>query len=87
MITNVLIDILYAFVLGISLVVASFGTVSDNNNITSSIVIFKTYYNSLTEYIPIGTLIAIIAFELTFEAVYFIYKLVRWGYRKVPGIT
>jgi hypothetical protein len=87
MITDFLIDILYTFTSGIAFVVASFGTVSDNNAITTSIVTFKSYYNALNLYLPIDTIIAIIAFDLLFEGIYFIYKLVRWGYRKVPGIT
>jgi len=87
MITTFILDIFYGFAYGISLVVASFGTVSDNNLITTSIVTLKTYYNSLNAYIPIDTIIAIVAFDLAFEGIYFIYKLVRWGYRKVPGIS
>lgn len=87
MITGFLLDIVYVFVQGISLIVASFGTVSNNNAITTSIVTFKTYYNSVNAYLPIDTILAIVAFDLAFEGIYFIYKLVRWGYRKVPGVT
>ncbi len=87
MITTFLLDIMYSFSYGISLVVASFGTVGDNNAITTSIVTLKTYYNSLNEYIPIDTLMLIVAFDLAFEGIYFVYKLIRWGYRKVPGVT
>jgi len=87
MITKFLIDIAYGFSYTMSLVVSSFGTVSPNNLLTSAIVVTKTYYNSLNAYLPIDTLIAIIAFDLAFEGIYFTYKLIRWGYRKVPGIT
>jgi len=87
MIIDAILNIFYQFARAISFVVASFGTVSDNNAITSSIVTFKTYYNSLNEYLPISTIVSIVAFVLAFESVYFIYKLIRWGYRKVPGIS
>lgn len=87
MITTFIIEIFYTFAYGVSLVVASFGEVSNNNAITTSIVTLKTYYNSVNAYIPISTILAIIAFDLVFEGIYFVYKLVRWGYRKVPGIT
>lgn len=87
MITKFILDIFYTFAYGISLVVASFGTVSNNNTITDSIVTLKTYYNSLNAYVPIDTLMAIIVFDLAFEGSYFLYKLVRWGYKKVPGIS
>lgn len=87
MITTILLDIFYGFVYGVSLVVASFGTVSDNNSITESITTMKTYYMSLNEYLPLDTILAIVAFSLTFEGSVFLYKLVRWGYRKVPMIS
>jgi hypothetical protein len=87
MITTFILDILYKFVVGITTVIASFGTVSDNNAVTTSIVSLKTYYVSLNAYIPIDTIVAIVAFVLAFEGIYFLYKLIRWGYRKVPGIS
>jgi len=87
MISGLFIDLIYGFVYAISRVVSSFGDVSANNAITTSIVTFKTYYNSVNAYIPVDTILLIVAFDLAFEGVYFLYKLVRWGYRKVPGIT
>jgi hypothetical protein len=87
MVTKFLLDIVYGFSYAISLVVAQFGEVSENNSVTTSIVTLKTYYNSLNEYVPIDTILATVAFSLAFEGIYFIYKLVRWGYRKVPGIS
>jgi len=87
MITNGILDIVYAFVWGISRLVGSFGEVSENNAITTSLVNMKSYYTSLNDYVPLDTILAIVAFSLAFEALYFTYKLIRWGYRKVPGIT
>jgi hypothetical protein len=87
MVTKFILDIVYGFVLGITFVLASFGTVSDNNAVTTSIVTLKTYYTSLNAYLPIDTIVAIIAFALLFETSFFIYKLVRWGYRKIPMIS
>ena len=87
MITDLILQIFYGFSYGISLVVASFGEVSSSNAITSSILTFKTYYMSLNEFIPLDTIVTIIAFDLIFESAVFLYKLVRWGYRKVPGIS
>lgn len=87
MITTLILNLFYGFAYGISLVVSSFGDVSSNNAITTSITAFKTYYMSVNAYIPIDTIVTIVAFDLAFEAVVFLYKLVRWGYQKVPGIT
>jgi hypothetical protein len=87
MITTAFLNIIYGFVWTISLTVSSFGTVTSNNAITTSIVAFKTYYNSLNLYFPLDTILAIVAFDLVFEGAVFLYKLVRWGYRKVPMIS
>jgi len=87
MITNLILQIFYSFAYGISLIVSSFGEVSTNNAITTSVTAFKTYYMSVNAYIPIDTIVTIIAFDLAFEATVFLYKLVRWGYTKVPGIS
>ena len=87
MITTALLNLVYFFVLGIVSVISSLGEVSTNNAVTSSIITLKTYYTSLNSYIPIDTIVAIIAFDLAFEAVYLTYKLIRWAYQKVPTIN
>ncbi len=84
---TIILNILYFFALGITFIISGFGDVQANNAISSGITAMATYYNSLDEYLPITTLVAIIAFDLIFELSVFIYKLVRWGYQKVPGIT
>lgn len=87
MITTILLNIFYLFALGITVIVSNFGDVSESSQIATGLSEMAKYYVSLNEYLPIDTLLAIIAFDLIFEASVFIYKLVRWGYQKVPGIT
>lgn len=87
MIVGFLLNIVYYFVYGVSLVVSQFGDAPDNSAITTSITTLKTYYMSLNAYFPLDTIIAIVGFSLVFEGIVFIYKLIRWGYQKVPGIS
>jgi len=87
MIADAFINTIYAFVYVISLAVSSFGTVSENNAITESITAIKSYYISLNDIYPIDVILAIVAFELAFEGTVFLYKMLRWAYQKVPGIT
>jgi len=87
MIVTALLNIVYVFVLGITTVIAQFGEVSTNNSITSAVVSFKTYYTSLDAFLPLTTLVAIIAFDLAFEGAVFLYKMIRWAYQKVPMIN
>lgn len=87
MIVTALLNVVYVFVLGITTVIAQFGDVSANNSITSAVVALKSYYTSLDAFLPLGTIIAIIAFDMAFEGIVFTYKLIRWAYQKVPGIS
>jgi len=87
MITTILLNIVYVFALGITSIISTFGDVSQESAITTGIATMVNYYTSLSEYLPINALVAIIAFDVGFELAVFIYKLVRWGYQKVPSIT
>lgn len=87
MIVTALLNIVYVFVLGITTLIAQFGEVSTNNSITTAIVSFKTYYTSLDAFLPLTTIVAIIAFDLAFEGAVFLYKMIRWAYQKVPMIN
>lgn len=87
MITDALLGMLLGF---LNLVLSFFTTQADvplNNSITSAVTVASGYYHALDAFLPFGTIFAIIAFDLTFEGVYFIYKLVRWAYQKVPMIN
>jgi len=87
MIVTIILNILYFFAYGITTVISSFGDVTANNAISEGIALMAGYYISLDEYLPITTLVAIVAFDLVFELAVFVYKLVRWGYQKVPGVS
>lgn len=87
MITNFILNVVYIFVLGITQLLSSFGEVPLNNSLTTSIITLKTFYMSLNAFIPLETIAAIIAFDLAFEGIYVLYKLIRWGYQKVPMVN
>ena len=87
MIFTALLNTIYIFVLGITTVISHFGDVSETNSITNAIVSLKGYYTSLDAFLPLSTIVAIIAFDLAFEGAVFLYKMVRWAYQKVPMIN
>lgn len=87
MITDTLLNLLLAF---INAIVSFFTTQADvpgSNFLTTSITTAAGYYSAMNILFPFSTLFAIIAFELTFEGIFFIYKLIRWAYQKVPGVN
>jgi len=87
MITDALLSILYAFV---SFIAGFFTVQADvpiTNTLTTAITTAAGYFNAMNFIFPFTTIFAIIVFELTFEGIFFIYKLIRWGYSKVPGVN
>lgn len=87
MLTDLFLTLVYEFVSLIARVVSNWGTVSSDNAIASSILAIKSYYLALSDFIPVLTIVAIVVFILVFEGIYGTYKLVRWGYQKIPGIN
>lgn len=87
MITNALLGILLAFINAIASFFTAQADVPASNLLASSITTAAGYYSAMNIIFPFSTLFAIVAFELTFEGLFFIYKLIRWAYQKVPGIN
>jgi len=87
MIVDALLAILFLFVRLVTSIFTIQADVPINNFLTTSIAAAAGYYSAMNAFFPFGTLFAIIAFDLTFEGIFFIYKLIRWGYQKVPGVN
>jgi hypothetical protein len=87
MITVILLNIVFVFVSGILIIFRTFGTVSADSNISAGITAISQYITPLNAILPIDTIVAILVFELVFESLYFTYKLIKWGYQKVPMIN
>ncbi len=87
MITDILLNIVFSFINLLIGIFRAFGTVSPEGAITTGIATISSYLVPLNAILPLGTIILIILFELTFELLYFTYKLIRWGYSKVPGVN
>lgn len=87
MITDALLNLIYFFVSGIVLIFSAFGDVTVSASITSGIEAIKPYYIALEGILPIATILSIIAFDVVFEGSLLLYRLIRWGYQKVPGIN
>ena len=87
MIVDTLLEFVYVFVAGIASLVSLFGDVVPNPTIGVAFSTMTSYYAAINAYLPVDTLLAILAFDLIFEASYLSYKLLKWAYSKVPGIT
>lgn len=87
MIIDIILNIVFLFVDGIIYIFRQFGTVSENSDIVAGINEISSYLSPLNDILPIDTIVAILVFELIFEGLYLTYKLIRWGYTKVPLIN
>lgn len=87
MITDALLGILLAFINGIASYFTMQADVPISNLLTTSITTAAGYYSAMNILFPFDTLFAIVAFELVFEGIFFVYKLIRWAYQKVPGVN
>jgi hypothetical protein len=87
MIIDILLNILFLFINTITNLFRVFGTVGLNNDFSNGIAAFSSYITPLAAVLPISTIFAIILFEVAFESLYFLYKLIKWGYSKVPGVN
>lgn len=87
MITNALLSLLITFLNGVFSFFTTQADVPISNGITSAVVAGSTYYTAMNQFFPFSAIFAIIAFDLLFETIYFTFKLIRFGYRKIPGIS
>jgi len=88
MITGALINIVYAFVYGITAVFRLASDVSLPSGVTSSISTASQYISSINNFFPVYELtVALIGIFLVYETAYFAYKLITWVIRKIPTIS
>lgn len=87
MIFDFILNIVFAV---LSLVISPFSLLPDVSlpvDLLASLGAIKPYYASLASIMPIGTLIAIIAIEVIVDGSILTYRLIRWGYQKLPFIN
>jgi hypothetical protein len=87
MIADILLNIVFIFVNAIVSALSLLGTVSEDSAIANGIETITGYLAPVNAVIPIDTIVLIILFDLTFESLYLIYKGIKWGYSKVPGVN
>ena len=86
MIFTAILDLLYNalyFICGYFLRLAD---VSMTSAVSTSIATASSYYAALNSYLPLDTAITIVLFDIAFETSFFVYKMIRWGYKKIPMI-
>jgi len=86
MIVTAFLNALYFVIHGVALLFIVQPDVAIGSDFSGAITNVAAYYSALDVIFPMPVLLGIVAFDTTFEGAYLFYKLVRWGYQKIPGI-
>ena len=84
MITNAILIIIFAFLALVSSPLRLLSDVSLSSNITNSLAQVGGYFNPITGFLPITTLLTIFASVLIIEGFVFAYKTLMWVIRRIP---
>lgn len=87
MIITALLTLIGLFLNGILAILSHAADVGDIPLLTNAVATVASLYAGLALIFPFSTMWAIIAIDIGFEAGYFVYKGIRWAYRKIPGIS
>jgi len=87
MITQGLLFVLYAFLFVVTSPLRLAADVTSNSTIVSSIVTANGYLNSIPFAYTLASILGALAVLTAFEVAYYGYKIIRWVYQKIPGIT
>lgn len=84
MITETILFLIYGFIYIITSPLRLFNDVSLNNNITTSIATVSNNITSLSNYIPLTTILIVFGIVLVIEKYNAIYKGVMWLIKRLP---
>jgi hypothetical protein len=87
MITTAILNLLYVV---LTLVLSPFSALPDATlptGITSGIANASSYLSILSIIVPVADLLIVLGSVLAIEGGIFTFKVIRWAYRKIPGIN
>lgn len=87
MILDFILNVVYIVLRAISSPLLLLPDVSLDGSIMSSIITFSEMLAGLNGFLPITTLLIIFGLALAVESALFIYRIVMWIIRKIPGVS
>lgn len=89
MLTNALLYLIAGWVGTFGLTLFAFGDISANSSVVSAISTAQGYLHVAYNVLPSTTTAVIACFGvlIAFEISLTVYRLIKWGYSKIPGIT
>lgn len=86
-IINTILYALYGFLSIVASPLLLLPDVSLPSQFTTALSSASTYISALNTYLPISDILTLLFLVIAYELAYATYKLIKWGYNKIPGIT
>ncbi len=86
MIVNAFLGVISNWIQGVASLLPAANTSLDAS-IATSVSVTNALYASISAYTPMQTLLVCFGSVLVFEGTYAAYKLIKWAYTKIPGIS
>jgi hypothetical protein len=87
MITSIILTLVYYFIYAVISPLLLFADVSLPAAVSNAITTAGGYIGIFSVIIPAGDLLTIVALVISIEAVVFFYRIIRWIYNKIPGVS
>jgi hypothetical protein len=84
MITSGFLYLIYGFLYVITAPLRAFSDIVLSSDITGTISTISAYLSAANAFVPIDTLLAILAIEISVEVSVFLYKTIMWIARRFP---
>jgi hypothetical protein len=84
MIGSLVLYIIYLFVWGVTSPLRLLSDVSLSTDLTASVSQIGGYLTSLTQFLPVSTIISIMGLIVVVEGGIFLYKGIMWVVRRIP---
>ena len=84
MITDAFLQLIYLILYALTAPLRAFSDVALPANVASSITTASTYFSALNEFLPVSTMVSVLAAILVIEAALFLYKAIMWLLKRFP---
>jgi len=87
MITTTILYIVVMFLYGITAPLRLFSDVSLNTGFGAAITYINGFLAPADKFLPISTLLTVFAAVVAIEVIVASYKIIKWVYKKIPGVS
>jgi hypothetical protein len=88
MITNAILYVLHVFLSAVAALLAKYvGVATANAGFVAAVSNANGYLAAVKDFVPVVSLVGMFGIVIVFEGSLWAYKIIKWGYQKIPGIN